>query len=110
MLSVTTTPFGAMTITLTGDLSGRGGNMVVPGLILALRGKSAARKARKARRCPPPMPYTITVDITGVTCLGLNGAALLRGIYQTVNCPVHCRAGAWTNTINLVTRGVIPTL
>jgi hypothetical protein len=136
MMTVSMTPFGAMTITLSGDLSGAAVATLVPGLITDLRGKRAARKARKGRRPMPPMPYIITVDITGVTCLGLNGAGLLRGIFQSVNCQVVCRAGdqelptwdhkpgtrppGWTpsqgrpapmaNTINLLSRGAIATI
>jgi hypothetical protein len=96
-----------LTIALHGDLTGRAADAMVPGIIAALTGKRAARLARKAGMAAPVAITAIVVDLSCVTSLGINGASIVRGIYQTTTCPVACLAGSWARTIALITRGAI---
>jgi hypothetical protein len=95
---------GTLFLDLEGDLSGQAGTALVPELIKAVRGKALARRARKHGFTPYAAPTMIEVDITGVTQLGVNGVSLLWGIFRMAQCPIVCRAGEWTKTINLLCR------
>jgi hypothetical protein len=96
-------PSGTLHIDFEGNLHGQEGTALVPELIKALRGKALARRARKAGVAPKAAPALIEVDITRVTCLG-DGISLLWATYKMAQCPVVCRAGDWTKTINLLCR------